>query len=53
MELPATPISVLVFIERLKSRMNYLSQEDFLKLTAKGNLIPVYREIAGDLETPV
>ncbi len=33
--------------------MNYLSQEEFLKLSAKGNLIPVYKEIPGDLETPV
>jgi len=33
--------------------MNYLSQEEFLKLSAQGNLIPVYKEIPGDLETPV
>jgi len=33
--------------------MNFLSQEEFLKLSAQGNLIPVYREVAGDLETPV
>ncbi|MDE1920460.1 MAG: anthranilate synthase component I [Candidatus Omnitrophica bacterium] len=33
--------------------MNYLSQQEFLKLTSKGNLIPVYKEIPGDLETPV
>jgi len=30
-----------------------MTQEEFLKLTSKGNLIPVYREIPGDLETPV
>jgi anthranilate synthase component 1 len=30
-----------------------MTQEEFLKLSAQGNLIPVYREIAGDLETPV
>ncbi len=33
----------------------YPSKEEFLKLTesAQGNLIPVYQEILGDLETPV
>ena len=29
------------------------SEKEFLKLTKKGNLIPVYKEILGDLETPV
>ena len=29
------------------------SETEFLKLTKKGNLIAVYREISGDLETPV
>ena len=33
--------------------MHVLPFEDFLKYSAKGNLIPVYREILGDLETPV
>ncbi len=33
--------------------MNHLSKEEFLKLSTKGNLIPVYKEILGDLETPV
>jgi len=33
--------------------MNHLSPEEFLKLSSQGNLIPVYREIPGDLETPV
>ncbi len=33
--------------------MYYPSQEKFLKLTQKGNLIPVYKEILGDLDTPV
>ena len=32
---------------------NYISQEEFLKLSSKGNLIPVYKEVPGDLETPV
>ncbi len=29
------------------------SKEEFIKLSKKGNLIPVYRELAADLETPV
>ena len=29
------------------------SEKEFLKLSKKGNLIPVYKEILGDLETPV
>ena len=34
--------------------MTYSSTEqEFLKLAKKGNLIPVYKEILGDLETPV
>ena len=33
--------------------MNQLSKEDFLKLSQQGNLVPVYREILGDMETPV
>ena len=33
--------------------MYFPSQNEFIKLQAKGNLIPVYREILGDLETPV
>ncbi len=33
--------------------MYFPSKEEFLKLSAQGNLIPVYREILGDLETPV
>jgi len=33
--------------------MNCLSLKNFLKLSSQGNLIPVYREIPGDLETPV
>jgi len=33
--------------------MIYPFEKDFLKLTSKGNLIPVYKEILGDLETPV
>ncbi len=33
--------------------MFYPSPEEFIKLTKKGNLIPVYKEVLGDLETPV
>ncbi|MBF0521820.1 MAG: anthranilate synthase component I [Candidatus Omnitrophica bacterium] len=33
--------------------MIYPSEKEFLQLTKKGNLIPVYKEILGDLETPV
>ena len=33
--------------------MFFPSKEDFLKLAKKGNLIAVYQEISGDLETPV
>ena len=33
--------------------MNHLTQEEFLKLTLKGNLVPVYKEILGDMLTPV
>ncbi len=29
------------------------AKEEFLKLSKKGNLIPIYREISADLETPV
>ena len=30
-----------------------ITEQEFLKLTKKGNLIPVSREIPGDLDTPV
>ena len=33
--------------------MYYPSLNEFLKLTAKGNVIPVYKEINADLDTPV
>ncbi|MFQ6066813.1 MAG: anthranilate synthase component I [bacterium] len=33
--------------------MYYPEEEEFKKLSKKGNLIPVYREILADLETPV
>lgn len=29
------------------------SKEEFVRLSAKGNLIPVYKEIVADLETPI
>jgi anthranilate synthase component I len=33
--------------------MHYPTKEEFIKLSKKGNLIPVYREIVADMETPV
>jgi anthranilate synthase component I len=33
--------------------MIYPSEKRFLRLTRKGNLIPVYKELLGDIETPV
>jgi anthranilate synthase component 1 len=33
--------------------MIYPSEKDFLRLTQKGNIIPIYKEILGDFETPV
>jgi len=33
--------------------MDYLTYSDFESLAARGNLIPVYREVDADLETPV
>lgn len=33
--------------------MCFPCQKNFLKLTKKGNLIPVYKEVMGDLDTPV
>ncbi|MFH1709770.1 MAG: anthranilate synthase component I [bacterium] len=33
--------------------MYHPTKEEFIKLSKKGNLIPVYREIVADMETPV
>jgi anthranilate synthase component 1 len=33
--------------------MIYPSKKEFIKLSKKGNLIPVYKELTADLETPV
>ena len=33
--------------------MFFPSKEEFIQLAKQGNLIPVYKEIPGDLETPV
>ncbi len=33
--------------------MYYPNKEDFLKLSKKGNLVPVYRQISADFETPI
>lgn len=34
-------------------KMFYPSKEEFIKLSKKGNLIPVYKEIVADMESPV
>ena len=34
-------------------KMHYPNKETFIKLSKKGNLIPVYKEIIADVETPV
>jgi anthranilate synthase component 1 len=33
--------------------MYYPGKEEFVRLAKKGNLIPVYREIMADLDTPI
>ncbi|MCX5681774.1 MAG: anthranilate synthase component I, partial [Candidatus Omnitrophica bacterium] len=33
--------------------MIYPSEKEFLKLANKGNLVPIYKEVFGDFETPV
>ena len=33
--------------------MHKPTKEEFIKLAAKGNVIPVYKEVVADLETPV
>jgi len=33
--------------------MYYPSKQDFVKLAKKGNLVPIYRELLADMETPV
>ena len=40
-------------IQRKCIEMYYPSKQEFIKLSKKGNLIPVYKEIEADLETPV
>lgn len=52
MELRATPGIEVVFLEKYK-RMHYPSLQEFLKLSKKGNVIPVYYEMNADLDTPV
>lgn len=43
----------LLWVYEYLGEMYSLSEKEFLKLSKKGNLIPVYREIPADLETPV
>ena len=33
--------------------MYYPSKEEFIKLAKKGNIVPVYRDILADFETPL
>lgn len=33
--------------------MFYPAYDDFLRLSQQGNLIPIFREILADMETPV
>ena len=37
----------------MDNKIYSLAKDEFIALTAKGNLIPVYREIFSDMETPV
>lgn len=50
--MPATREIAVVSIAKL-SKMFYPSKEEFIKLSKKGNLIPVYKEILADMETPM
>jgi len=51
--LPVIRAIARVFIERFAEIMFYPSLKEFLKLSKKGNVIPVYKEINVDLDTPV
>ncbi|HPQ60327.1 MAG TPA: hypothetical protein PLR43_02280, partial [Syntrophales bacterium] len=46
-----TTVDTAFFVTRRK--MHHPPFETFEKMAAKGNLIPLYREILADLETPV
>jgi anthranilate synthase component 1 len=51
--LPAIPATGPVFTEGLFKIMYYPSLKEFLKLSRKGNVLPVYKQINADLDTPV
>lgn len=52
--MPATPVCALVFTgEPSKYKMYSLDLKEFLRLSKKSNVIPVYKEINADLDTPV
>jgi anthranilate synthase component 1 len=52
--LPVIPACVLVFTGELnKYKMYSLDLKEFLKLSKKSNVIPIYKEINADLDTPV
>ncbi len=38
---------------RASKIVSYLNESEFLRLVKKGNLIPVYKEIVADMDTPV
>lgn len=47
------PASCGFFFNRTINFMIVPTKEDFLQKTSQGNLIPIYREILADMETPV
>ena len=40
-------------IEKRSEKMYYPNQREFTRLAKKGNLVPIYKEIRADLDTPV
>ena len=51
-----TPGTGRVFIERLNKKLKNMynpSLKEFIKFSKLGNVIPVYKEINADLDTPV
>lgn len=48
-----TPYRAYATVESMKSAYYSVGFEDFCALTARGNLVPIYREILADFDTPV
>ena len=48
-----TPYRAYATVETMKSAYYSVGFEDFCALTARGNLVPIYREILADFDTPV